>query len=130
VVFNISELSVSSNKVWQKIWSGWENPRSSIINQVLAQDINRKNPTLFFHYGYGGDAMLANFWLTAFSDPVDPIRGWNYTIDTTGDPKQLCGVNAYYPTVTVVTSDSMLENELLKICPDEFFEIKLQAPLL
>jgi hypothetical protein len=130
VVFIISETVVTTNKVWEKIWIGWENPRSLVINEALMQEIDRENPTMFFHYGYAGDSKLANFWLNAFSNPVDPIKGWNYTIDTTGDPRQLCDVNAYYPTVTVVTSDSMLEQDLLQLCPSEIFEVKLQAPIL
>jgi hypothetical protein len=130
VVFTISETVVATNRVWEKIWIGWENPRSLVMNEALKQEIDRENPTMFFHYGYAGDSKLANFWLNAFSNPVDPIKGWNYTIDTTGDPRQLCDVNAYYPTVTVVTSDSMLEQELLQLCPSEIFEVKLQAPIL
>jgi hypothetical protein len=125
-IFFASETMVSSNRIWQKIWKGWENPRSITINKVLEQDIDRNNPTLFFHYGYAGDARLANFWLTAFAVPLEPIKGWNYTIDTAGDPIQLCDVNAYYPKVRVVTSDSNLENELNKLCSAEEFIIILE----
>ena len=130
IVFMTSESVVPTNKIWQKVWSGWENPRSLVMNKALAREIDRKNPTMFFHYGYGGDSKLANFWLNGFADPLDPIKGWNYTIDTTGDPKQLCDVNAYYPEVTVVTSDSKLEDDLAKLCGDEVFNIELEAPLL
>jgi hypothetical protein len=128
-VFLISEAIVSTNQNWQKIWSGWQNPRSSTINTLLEQNIDRKNPTMFFHYGYAGDAMLANFWLNAFTDPVEPLKGWNYTIDTAGDVKQLCDVNAYYPAVNVVTSDSALESLLSQACPDEEFYVILKPSL-
>lgn len=127
-IFFASESMVPSNNVWQKIWRGWENPRSSTLSLVLEQEIDRKNPTMFFHYGYAGDAMLANFWLTAFSDPVEPLKGWNYTIDTAGDVQQICDVNAYYPEVTIVTSDSKLEELLTQTCPNEEFTIKLEVP--
>jgi hypothetical protein len=128
-IFFASEAMVPSNNVWQKIWRGWENPRSSTINSVLEQEIDRKNPTLFFHYGYAGDAMLANFWLTAFSDPVEPLKGWNYTIDTSGDVQQICDVNAYYPAVTVVTSDTALEGLITETCPLEEFNLILKPSL-
>lgn len=130
IVFTASESVVSTNNIWQKIWTGWENPRSSVINEALTKPIDRKNPTMFFHYGYEGDAKLANFWLNGFADPIDPIKGWNYTIDTTGDPQQLCDVNAYYPEVTVFTSDSKLEDELAKLCGNEEFNINLEPSLL
>jgi hypothetical protein len=130
VVFIASESVVATNKIWQKIWSGWENPRSSVMDQALTHEIDRKNPTMFFHYGYGGDSKLANFWLNGFADPIDPIKGWNYTIDTTGDPQQLCDLNAYYPEVTVVTSDSKLEHDLAKLCGNEVFNIELETSLL
>jgi hypothetical protein len=84
---------------------------------------------MFFHYGYAGDAMLANFWLNAFIDPAEPLKGWNYTIDTAGDVKQLCDVNAYYPEVNLVTSDSALEGLLNQACPDEKFNIILKPSL-
>lgn len=130
VIFTASESVVTTNKIWEKIWSGWENPRSSVLNQALTQNIDRRNPTMFFHYGYGGDSKLANFWLNGFADPIDPIKGWNYTIDTTGDPQQLCDLNAYYPEVTVVTSDSKLEAELARLCGNEVFNIELKPSLL
>jgi hypothetical protein len=126
IVFLISESVVSTNRIWQKIWSGWENPRSSILNVALQQPIDYKNPTMFFHYGYGGDATLANFWITAFADPVEPIKGWNYTIDTLGSAQQLCEVNAYYPTLNIITQDPNLETELLKMCPNENFNVKVE----
>jgi hypothetical protein len=129
LIFFASEAMVSSNKVWQKIWLGWENPRSSTINTLLEQDIDRKNPTMFFHYGYAGDAMLANFWLTAFSDPVEPLKGWNYTIDTSGDVQQICDVNAYYPALTIVTSDTALERLISETCPLEEFNLILKPSL-
>lgn len=130
-VFFYSESLVNSNsnKVWQKIWRGWDNPRAKTMNAVFNQNIDFKNPTMFFHFGYAGESMMANFWLNAFADPIDPIKGWNYTIDTTGDVKQLCDVNAYYPTVTVVTSDTMLEQSLIESCKNEKFNIELETPL-
>ena len=126
--FSLSEavLNSSVNKVLPKIIRGWENPRSSTMELALNQELEVLNPTMFFHYGYAGDARLANFWMNAILSPQDPVRGWNYTIDTAGDPKQLCDVNAYYPKVYVVTSDMKLEDELLKICPKEEFIIKLE----
>jgi hypothetical protein len=129
-VFLFSESVSTVNRIWQKAWRGWENPQSEIMNKVFEQEIDRKNPTLFFHYGYAGDAMLANFWLTAFTEPLDPIRGWNYTIDTTGDSQQMCDVNAYYPKVTIVTSDSRLEEEFSELCPEEEFNVILTATIL
>jgi hypothetical protein len=125
-IFFASEAMVPSNNVWLKIWQGWENPRSLTINAVLEQEIDRQNPTMFFHYGYAGDAMLANFWLTAFSEPVEPLKGWNYTIDTSGDVQQICDVNAYYPTVTIVTSDTALESLISETCPIEEFNLILK----
>jgi hypothetical protein len=129
LIFFLSEAMVSSNKVWQKVWRGWENPRSSTINTLLEQDIDRKNPTMFFHYGYAGDARLANFWLNAFADPVEPLKGWNYTIDPAGDVIQLCAVNEYYPALTVVTSDAELETLINQACPDEEFNVILKPSL-
>ena len=128
LVFILISESVSpefASRTLPKVIRGWENPRGSILDFALKQNLQLKNPTMFFHYGYAGDAKLANFWMNAFLDPQDPVRGWNYTIDTSGDPKQLCDVNAYYPTVTVVTSDSKLESDLKQICPNEEFEIQL-----
>lgn len=130
LVFVSSESVVPTNRIWEKISSGWENPRSKIVNEVLTEKLDRKNPTMFFHYGYGGDSRLANFWLNAFADPIDPIKGWNYTIDTTGDPQQLCDVNAYYPTVKVVTSDVKLEEDLMRLCGNEKFVIDLRPPII
>jgi hypothetical protein len=126
--FSLSEavLNSSVNKVLPKIIRGWENPRSATMEFALNQKLEVLNPTMFFHYGYAGDAKLANFWMNAFLSPQDPVRGWNYTIDTAGDPKQLCDVNAYYPKIYVVTSDMKLEEELMKICPKEQFIIKLE----
>lgn len=129
ITFGISELSVTSNRVWQKIWAGWENPRSQAIDRMFQYEIDIKTPTLFFHHGYGGDAMLVNFWLTAFTDPIEPIKGWNYSIDTTGDVKQMCDVKYYYPKVRLITSDSMLENDLKSACPKEQFTVVLDTPL-
>lgn len=130
IFFLYSETIVSTNRVIPKILRGWENPRALVMNKVLEQTIDRKNPTMFFHYGYGGDARMANFWLTAFADPVEPLKGWNYTIDPTGDVNQLCEVNAYYPTVKVVTSDLKLEEMLLEVCPNEKFIIELVPPII
>lgn len=127
--FFFSESLVSANRIWQKIWNGWENPRSEMINKMLEMELESENPTLFFHYGYSGDARLVNFWSTAFVSPAEPLRGWNYTIDTSGDPNQLCDVNAYYPTVNVVTSDLTLSSQLQVLCPSEQFKISLQPPL-
>lgn len=129
--FFVSESIVNSNsnRVWVKIWRGWDNPRAKTMNAVFKQNIDYKNPTMFFHYGYAGESMMANFWLNSFAEPRDPIKGWNYTIDTTGDPKQLCDVNAYYPVVTVVTSDIKLEDSLATICPEQIFKVKLEPPL-
>lgn len=124
-----TESLVPVNQVWQKVFRGWENPRSEILNTVLAEDIDRKNPTLFFQYGYEGDAMLGNFWLTAFTDPVEPIKGWNYIIKTNGNPKQLCDVNAYYPEVKVITSSKNLKSELSKYCPEEKFNIQIESSI-
>lgn len=122
----LSESIVPINQVWQKVESGWQNPRNYIIDSVLDQNIDQKNPTLFFQYGYAGDARLGNFWLTAFADPIEPLKGWNYTIDTTGNPQQLCDVNAYYPSVTVITSSNTLADELNELCPDEPFQIEFK----
>jgi hypothetical protein len=124
-IFLTSEALVPSNRVWQKIWRGWENPRNSTMNIVLEQKLDYKNPTMFFHYGYAGDGMLGNFWMNAYADPMEPIRGWNYTIDTWGDAKQLCDVNAYYPNLTVLTQDLELENELKSLCGEEKFFVKV-----
>jgi hypothetical protein len=66
--------------------------------------------------------------MNAFSNPQDPIRGWNYTIDTAGAVKQICEVNAYYPKVTIVTSDMKLEQDIADYCPKEEFTIKLVPP--
>lgn len=121
-----SEAIVPINQVWQKVESGWQNPRNYIIDSVLSQNIDQKNPTLFFQYGYAGDARLGNFWLTAFADPIEPLKGWNYTIDTTGNPQQLCDVNAYYPSVTVITSSNTLADELNELCPNEPFRIEIK----
>ena len=130
-IFFVSESIVNSNsnRVWVKIWRGWDNPRAKTMNAVFEQNIDYKNPTMFFHYGYAGESMMANFWLNSFAEPRDPIKGWNYTIDTTGDPKQLCDVNAYYPVVTVVTSDAKLEESLTNVCPEQIFKVKLESPL-
>lgn len=130
-IFFVSESIVNSNsnRVWVKIWRGWDNPRAKTMNAVFEQNIDYKNPTMFFHYGYAGESMMANFWLNSFAEPRDPIKGWNYTIDTTGDPKQLCDVNAYYPIVTVVTSDMKLEESLTNDCPEQIFKVKLESPL-
>lgn len=123
-----SVLPYSVDKALPKIIRGWENPRSSIMDIALKQDLNNENPTMFFHYGYSGDARLANFWITAFSNPRDPVRGWNYTIDTAGPVKPICEVNAYYPKVTIITSDSKLEQDIHDFCPKEEFIIKLIPP--
>jgi len=126
VIFLFSEMVVPTKNTWNKIFQGWENPRSTIMNEVFATPISNQNPTLFFHYGYAGDARLANFWLTAFADPIEPIKGWNYTINTDGNPQQLCDVNAYYPTVNVITQDSQLGTQLKAICPSEEFIISFE----
>jgi len=122
-----TESLVSTKNVWLKVFRGWENPRSTVMNTVLSYEIDFKNPTLFFRHGYHGDSMLANFWLNAYADPIDPVRGWNYTIDTLGDVQQMCDVNAYYPKVTLITYDSELGDELLRTCPTEEFQIVLEA---
>jgi hypothetical protein len=126
MIYSLSETLVSTNRIWQKVWSGWQNPRGVTIDKLLEQKLDKYNPTMFFHFGYGGDDQLGNFWLNAFIDPVDPIKGWNYTIDTSGDPSQLCGVNYFYPSMTVITSDMKLEEAVNEICPDEDFTFKLE----
>ena len=126
IAYLFSESLIPINKVWQKVNNGWQNPRNSMMNLVLEQNIDRKNPTLFFQYGYAGDARLGNFWLSAFVDPIEPLKGWNYTIDTDGNPQQLCDVNAYYPSVTVITSSTSLGKELKELCPNEPFQIQIQ----
>lgn len=128
-IYVFSESVVPTNQIWPKIYRGWENPRSAIMNIALEQNLDYKNPTMFFHFGYAGDAMLGNFWMNSFAEPLDPIKGWNYTIDTTGDPQQLCDVNAYYPEVTVLTQDIKLESQLKKLCKDEDFTVKLLSPI-
>jgi hypothetical protein len=126
LIFTLSETLVNTNSTWKRIWDGWQNPRGVTIEKLLEQDLDEYNPTMFFHFGYGGDDQLGNFWLNAFINPVEPIKGWNYTIDTTGDPSQLCGVNYFYPSITVITSDMKLEEKVLEICPNEDFTFKLE----
>lgn len=124
-----SESIVGVNKVHQKILGGWDNPRAVTLDKMFEKEINNKIPTMFFHFGYAGESRMANFWLTAFANPIEPLKGWNYTIDTTGDPMQLCSVNDYYPALTIVTSDYSLEESLAKLCPEEKFIVELEPPL-
>jgi hypothetical protein len=121
-----SEALMPIKNGWVKALKGWENPRSSIVDQVLSSNIDPKVPTMFFHHGYQGDSMLANFWLNAYLDQIEPIRGWNYTIDTTGDVKQLCEVNSYYEKVKVITYDKDLEKQLFEACATEEFEFVVE----
>ncbi len=122
----VSESLVPTKNVWMKVMRGWENPRSEIMDKVLDFEIDFNNPTLFFHHGYHGDSMLGNFWLNAYANPIDPVRGWNYTIDTLGDVAQVCDVNAYYPKVTLITYDNSLAKQLREECPQEEFTIILE----
>lgn len=124
--FLLSEIVNPSKNIWVKALKGWENPRSSVIDEVLATDFNTENPTLFFHHSYDGDSRLANFWLTAFLKQQEPIRGWNYTIDTLGDVKQMCDVNSYYNKVNIVTYDEELTALLAKACPNEEFLVTIK----
>ena len=121
----LSEIANPSKNVWLKVLKGWENPRSSVIDEVLETDFDSENPTLFFHHGYDGDSRLANFWLTSFLAQQEPIRGWNYTIDTLGDVKQMCDVNAYYNEVNIVTYDEELPALLAEACPTEKFLVTI-----
>lgn len=123
----LSEIANPSKNLWVKALKGWENPRSSVVDQVLSTDFNSENPTLFFHHGYDGDSRLANFWLTSFLSQQEPIRGWNYTIDTLGDVKQMCEVNAYYNKVNIVTYDEELPALLFKACPNEEFLVTIET---
>jgi hypothetical protein len=125
-LYFLSEAVSPTKGVWITVSQGWENPRSSVVNQMLSTDLDFNVPTLFFHHGYHGDSMLANFWMTAYTNPREPIRGWNYTIDTNGDVQQLCDVNSYYSTVNVVTIDSELQGLLKETCPTEVFTIELR----
>ena len=124
--FLISEALMPIRNTWVKALKGWENPRSSVVDQVLSSKIDPTVPTMFFHHGYQGDSMLANFWLNAYLDQIEPIRGWNYTIDTNGDVNQLCDVNSYYEKVKVITYDKDLEQDLLEACATEEFEVVLE----
>lgn len=127
--FLISESIVGVNNVYKKIWNGWDNPRAVTLDKMFEFEINKSVPTLFFHFGYAGESRMANFWQTAFTDPVEPLKGWNYTIDTTGNPQQMCDVNHYYPEVRLVTSDANLSKNLMELCPNEKFTIELENPI-
>lgn len=129
VVFTLSESLVATNRMWQRAILGWQNPSAQMMNKVLSEKIDYKNPTMFFRYGYAGNATLGNFWINSFADPIEPIKGWNYTIDTDGDANQLCELNAYYPTVSIITADPKLGSELSQLCPEETFIIKLEKPV-
>ena len=126
MIFFVSESENTTKNVWIKALRGWENPRSTIANQIMKTDFDNKNPTLFFHHGYHGDSMLGNFWLTAYLDQQEPIKGWNYTIDTNGDVQQLCDVNSYYKTVKVITYDQELVDSLREKCPTEVFDVEVE----
>ena len=123
----ISEAITPIKQTWIKVLQGWENPNSQTMNKVFSTSIDYKTPTLLFRYGYNGESMLGNFWLNAYTVPIEPIRGWNYTIDTLGDEKQLCDVSGYYDTVRVITYDFNLETELEKLCPEGKFLISVES---
>lgn len=126
----ISEAITPSNQVWERVFRGWQNPKSEVIDLVFLQEIDNRNPSLFFRTGYAGDATLGNFWMTGFSEPREPLKGWNYTIDPNGDASQMCEVNAYYPEITLITSDLNLEGELNEQCPAEKFNFIYIQPIL
>lgn len=123
----ISETITPIKQTWIKVLQGWENPNSQTMNKIFSTSIDYKTPTLLFRYGYNGESMLGNFWLNAYTVPIEPIRGWNYTIDTLGDEKQLCDVSGYYDAVRVITYDINLETELKKLCPEGKFLISVES---
>jgi len=125
----ISELSVNPGNIWPKILNGWDNPRAITIDKVLSTRIEVSNPTLFFHFGYAGESRLANFWLNALTVPQEPIKGWNYTIDPSGDVTPICDLNAYYPKVIIITSDPELESLVKAKCPSTEIRIELNKPI-
>jgi len=125
----ISELSVKQGNIWPKILIGWDNPRAITIDKVLSTHIEVTNPTLFFHFGYAGESRLANFWLNALTVPQEPIKGWNYTIDPLGDVAPICDLNAYYPKITIITSDPELESLVNDKCPSTEIRIELNKPI-
>jgi hypothetical protein len=125
----ISEHSNPTKNLWVKALKGWENPRSSVVDRVLSTNFDSKNPTLFFHHGYDGDSRLGNFWFTSFLTQQEPIRGWNYTIDTLGEVSQMCDVNSYYGKVNLITYDAELPNLLFNACPEEEFSIQIDSQL-
>jgi hypothetical protein len=127
IVFFLAEGLNPTKNAWLKMKRGWENPRNSVVNQVLSTEFDRETATLFFHHGYQGDSMLANFWLTAYLKQQEPLKGWNYTIDTEGDEKQLCDVASYYGKVRVITYDPELENQLKLACPEFDFEVTVES---
>lgn len=123
IVFFLAESLNPTTNAWLKMMRGWENPRNSVVNEVLSTEFDRETATLFFHHGYQGDSMLANFWLTAYLKQQEPLKGWNYTINTEGDVKQLCDVASYYGKVRVITYDSEIKNQLKQTCPEFDFEV-------
>lgn len=126
VVMLLAESENPTKNALLKAYKGWENPRSSVVDKVVNTEFDSTNPTLFFHHGYDGDSKLANFWLTAYLTQQEPIRGWNYTIDTLGDVNQMCEVNSYYSSVNIVTYDMELEQSLSKACPSESFKVTVE----
>jgi hypothetical protein len=125
-VYLLSEIASPSKNVWLKVLKGWENPRSAVVDQVLTTDFGSKNPTIFFRHGFDGDSKVGNFWFTAFLTQQEPLRGWNYTIDTNGDVVQMCDVNSYYESVNLITYDFELESALKLACPNETFSVVVE----
>lgn len=126
VVMLLAESENPTKNALLKAFKGWENPRSSVVDKVFNTEFDSTTPTLFFHHGYDGDSKLANFWLTAYLTQQEPIRGWNYTIDTVGEINQMCEVNSYYTSVNIITYDMELEQSLSEACPNESFKITVE----
>ena len=126
VVMLLAESENPTKNALLKAFKGWENPRSSVVDKVLNTEFDSTTPTLFFHHGYDGDSKIANFWLTAYLTQQEPIRGWNYTIDTLGEINQMCEVNSYYTSVNIITYDMELEKSLSEACPNESFKITVE----
>lgn len=114
--FNFVDSMYGGQNIWKKAFDGWSQPNAAVMNTVIEQSQFERNPTILFRYTDPGNEMLGNFWLTLYVEPVDPLRGWLYSVDTQNDVQWLCDLRSFYPEVSVITSDPTLSNSISQTC--------------
>jgi len=111
-------------RILGQINDGWQGPNAKSVAKVLSLTNDPFNPVVFFDYlpPETGENRLANFWLGAYADYVDPLgyfQSWSYLSDQEGDYPAFCFLNRGFPQMTVYTTDANLRSKMRVYCRNE-----------